>query len=301
MGTVLGFTKVKNTVDVAEKIVLVQKEHGNRKIRKNARLKYTIDRLGIDTFKDLLHQKLGYSLEPERPYSLVRNGDKFGWHKAKDGQWYLGLFIEGGRVKDDGGVKIKSALREVAELGISDFRLSGNQNLILGKISESDKKKINQILKKFGLLPQAISGTRANSIACVALNTCGLAFSEAERYLPSLIDKIEASLGEFGLFKDEIVIRMTGCPNGCGRPYVAEIGFIGKAPGRYNLYLGGNFNGTRLNNLYRENVNEEEILQELRPILKDYSENRQNAEAFGDFVIRKKYVLEIVNPKEFKH
>ncbi|PXX99189.1 NADPH-dependent assimilatory sulfite reductase hemoprotein subunit [Marinifilum breve] len=301
LGTTLGFVKAENTVDVAEKIVLVQKEQGNRKIRKNARLKYTIDRLGIDKFKELLHEKLDYELEAEREYALIRNGDKFGWHQTVNGDWYLALFIEGGRVKDVGNVKIKTALREIADLNISDFRLSGNQNLILGKIKDDDKKKINEILKKYNSLPNTISGTRSNSIACVALNTCSLAFAEAERYLPSLIDKIESSLNDFGLFKDEIVIRMTGCANGCGRPYVAEIGFIGKGPGRYNLYLGGNFNGTRLNNLYRENINEEEILQELRPILEDYSKNRTEEERFGDFVIRQQYIKQIVNPKDFKH
>ena len=301
LGNVLGFASVENTVDVAEKVVLLQKELGNRKVRKNARLKYTIDRIGVAKFKELLNEKLGYSLEEERTYALIRNGDKFGWQQAKDGLWYLGLFIEGGRVKDVDNLKIKTALQKIAELSISDFRLTGNQNLILGKIEEKNKKKINQILKKHNLLPQAISGTRANSIACVALNTCSLAFAEAERYLPFLIDKIDESLQEFGLTKDEIVIRMTGCANGCGRPYVAEIGFIGKAPGRYNFYLGGNFKGTRLNNLYRENINEEEILSELRPILKDYAENRTKGEEFGDFVIRKEYVKEIVNAKDFKH
>ncbi|MCY1634211.1 NADPH-dependent assimilatory sulfite reductase hemoprotein subunit [Marinifilum sp. D737] len=301
LGTVLGFVKAENTVDIAEKIVLVQKEQGNRKIRKNARLKYTIDRLGIDKFKELLHEKLAYKLEAAREYALIRNGDKFGWHQSVNGDWYLGLFIEGGRVKDVESIKTKTALREIADLNISDFRLSGNQNLILGKIKAEDKNKINEILKKYDSLPSTISGTRSNSIACVALNTCSLAFAEAERYLPGLIDKIESSLSDFGLFKDEIVIRMTGCANGCGRPYVAEIGFIGKGPGRYNLYLGGNFKGTRLNNLYRENVNEEEILQELRPILQDYSQNRTEGEAFGDFVIRKQYVKKIVNPKDFKH
>ena len=301
LGNILGFVSVENTVDVAEKVVLLQKELGNRKVRKNARLKYTIDRIGVDAFKELLNEKLGYFLEEEKSYALVRNGDKFGWQKAKDGLWYLGLFIEGGRVKNVDQIKIKAALQEIATLDISDFRLTGNQNLVLGKIKEENKAKTNQILKKHKLLPQAISGIRANSIACVALNTCSLAFAEAERYFPSLIDKIEESLQEFGLFKNEIVIRMTGCANGCGRPYVAEIAFIGKAPGRYNFYLGGNFKGTRLNNLYRENVNEEEILKDLRPILKAYSENRTKGEEFGNFVIRKNYVTEIVNPKDFKH
>jgi len=301
LGNVFGFVKKEHVVDVAEKVVLLQKELGNRKLRKNARLKYTIDRVGKEQFLELLNNKLGYSLEPERTYAIVRNGDKFGWQKGKDNKWYLGLFIEGGRVKDFEKTNLKTALRDIALLDISDFRLTGNQNLVLGGITEENKTKVNQILKKYNLISTLISGTRSNSIACVALNTCGLAFAEAERYLPSLIDKIELLLAEYSLFKDEIVIRMTGCANGCGRPYVAEIGFIGKAPGRYNFYLGGNFIGTRLNNLYKENVNEKEILEALRPIFKDYAENRQKAEGFGDFVIRKEYVKEIINPKDFKH
>ncbi|RUT73455.1 NADPH-dependent assimilatory sulfite reductase hemoprotein subunit [Ancylomarina longa] len=301
LGNVIGFIQTDKVIDFAEKIVLLQKELGNRKERKNARLKYTIDQLGLENFKQLLINRLGYQPEPERAYTLVRNSDKFGWHLAKDKHWYLGLFIEGGRIKNQDNSLLKSALKEIANLHISDFRLTGNQNLVLGKIKEHDKTKINQILKNNGLLPQSISGARTNSIACVALNTCSLAFAEAERYLPSLMNKLEVSLSEFGLFRDEIVIRMTGCPNGCGRPYVAEIGFIGKGPGRYNLYLGGNFEGTRLNRLYRENMNEEEILESLTPLFQDYSEHRNNGESFGDFVIRKDYVAPILNPKDFKH
>ena len=202
---------------------------------------------------------------------------------------------------DRGDFKLKSALREVAQHIEGQFILTGNQNLIIANVTANGKKKIGEILKKYGVLPGEISGLRQNSIACVALNTCGLAFAEAERYLPSLITKIETMLVQHDLFKEEIVIRMTGCPNGCGRPYLAEIGFVGKSEGHYNLYLGGNFIGTRLNTLYKETLSEEEILTELKPIIADYAANRNNGEKFGDFVIRKQYVKETLKGSDFKH
>jgi len=299
LGDVIGFCTPEQAVNVAEKVVLVQKDNGNRQNRKQARLKYTIDHKGLDWFKAELNKYLGYELEPARPYSFSRNGDRYGWVKGTNGKWNLNLFIEGGRVKDTGSLKLKTALREVAEQVDAQFILTGNQNLIIANLD--DKEKVAAILKKYGVWPIQLSGLRQNSIACVALNTCSLAFAEAERYLPDLMSKIELILDEHGLLQEEIVIRMTGCPNGCGRPYLAEIGFIGKSAGRYNLYLGGNRNGTRLNALYKETLSEEEILAELKPIIADYAKNRNAGEGFGDFVVRKAYVKEIIHGKEFKH
>lgn len=299
LGDVIGFCAADKAVDVAEKVLLVQKDNGNRQNRKQARLKYTIDRLGLNWFKAELNKYLGYDLEPARPYHFTRNGDRYGWVKGRNGKWSLNLFIEGGRVKDTDSLKLKTALREVAEQVDAQFILTGNQNLIIANTDEKDK--VSSILKKYGVWPIQLSGLRQNSIACVALNTCSLAFAEAERYLPTLMDKIEVILKEQGLIDEEIVIRMTGCPNGCGRPYLAEIGFIGKSAGRYNLYLGGNRNGTRLNALYKETLSEEEILNELRPIIADYAANRTEGEGFGDFVVRKGYVKEIKHGYEFKH
>jgi len=299
LGDVIGFCTPSQAVDVAEKVVLVQKDNGNRQNRKQARLKYTIDHKGLDWFKAELNKYLGYKLEPARPYSFSRNGDRYGWVKGTNGKWNLNLFIEGGRVKDTGSLKLKTALREIAEQVDAQFILTGNQNLILSNLD--DKEKVAKILKEYGVWPIQLSGLRQNSIACVALNTCSLAFAEAERYLPDLMSKIEVILDEHGLLQEEIVIRMTGCPNGCGRPYLAEIGFIGKSAGRYNLYLGGNRNGTRLNALYKETLSEEEILAELKPIIADYAQNRNEGEGFGDFVVRKAYVKEIIHGKEFKH
>ncbi len=299
LGEVIGFCTPEQAVDITEKIVLIQRDNGDRKNRKLARLKYTIDDRGTEWFRDELHKRLGYELENARPYSFSRNGDRYGWIKGTDGKWSLNLFIEGGRVKDTNDLKLKSALREVAKEVEAQFILTGNQNLIIAGTDEKDK--VTRILGNYGVWPLQISGLRQNSIACVALNTCGLAFAEAERYLPDLVTKVEKILEEYNLLKEEIVIRMTGCPNGCGRPYLAEIGFIGKSYGHYNLYLGGNFNGTRLNTLYKETLSEEEILAELRPLIADFAETRLKDERFGDFVIRKGYVKETVAGKYFKH
>jgi len=301
LAEVIGFCTPEQIVDVAEKVLLVQRDNGNRQNRKLSRLKYTIDRLGIEAFKAELHNYLGYELQEQKPYSFTRNGDRLGWKKGTDSKWSLSLFVEGGRVADRNGFNLKSALRETAQHISGQFILTGNQNLVIANVSADEKKKVSEILKKNGVLPGEISGLRQNSIACVALNTCGLAFAEAERYLPSLITKIESILDQQGLFKEEIVIRMTGCPNGCGRPYLAEIGFVGKSEGHYNLYLGGNFNGTRLNSLYKETLTEDEILAELTPIIADYALNRSDEEKFGDFVIRKLYVKEIIKGSDFRH
>ncbi len=301
LAEVIGFCTSEQIIDVAEKVLLVQRDNGNRQNRKLSRLKYTIDRLGIEAFKAELHKYLGYELQESKPFAFTRNGDRLGWKKGVDGKWSLSLFVEGGRVADRNGFNLKSALREAAQHINGQFILTGNQNLVIANVSADEKKKIIEILKKNGVLPGEISGLRQNSIACVALNTCGLAFAEAERYLPSLVTKIESILDQHGLFKEEIVIRMTGCPNGCGRPYLAEIGFVGKSEGHYNLYLGGNFNGTRLNALYKETLTEDEILTELTPIIADYAQGRSDGEKFGDFVIRKQYVKEIIKGSDFRH
>ncbi|SHI54139.1 sulfite reductase (NADPH) beta subunit [Tangfeifania diversioriginum] len=300
-GDVIGFCTPEQVIDVAEKVVAVQRDNGNRKDRKQARLKYTIDHRGLDWFQTELEKHLGFSLEEARPFKISQTGDNYGWKKGTDGKWHLTYFVEGGRVKNSGDKKMKDAFREVAKITDGHFILTGNQNVILAGVSEKVKPKINAVLKKHNVSPESISGLRKNSIACVALPTCPLAFAEAERYLPTLVTKIEDILEKFGLFKEDIVIRMTGCPNGCGRPYLSEIGLIGKSPGYYNLYLGGNFEGDRLNNLYRENIPETQILKELESIIADFAATRTKDERFGDFVIRKNYVKEIKEGKEFRH
>ena len=301
LADVIGFCTPEQVLEVSEKVVLVQRDNGNRQNRKFSRMKYTIDNHGLDWFKSEVEKYLGYAFQEAKPYSFTRNGDRLGWKKGTDSKWSLTLFVEGGRVADRGELKMKTALREVAQNSKGQFILTGNQNLIIANVTADEKKKISLILKENGVLPGEISGLRQNSIACVALNTCGLAFAEAERYLPSLITKIERILDQNGLLKEEIVIRMTGCPNGCGRPYLAEIGFVGKSEGHYNLYLGGNFIGTRLNTLYKETLTEDEILAELQPIMADYASNRNEGEKLGDFVIRKEYVTATLKGSDFKH
>lgn len=292
----IGYFPKEKLIQVGEEIVKIQRDFGNREDRKLSRFKYTIEKNGVDWFKKELNSRLGFDLQPSKKVSFTGNGDKYGWLKGIDRLWYLTLFIEGGRIKDE----IKAAILEVAKIHKGDFRLTGNQNLIIGKVATKDKESIDKILAKYLPYPQKnLSGLRRTSIACVALNTCTLAHAEAERYLPSLITKLEKIVEANGLLKNEIVIRMTGCPNGCGRPFVAEIGFVGKGPGQYNLYLGGGFVGERLNKLYRENINEAQILEELTPIIERYAKERNQDEKFGDFVIRSGIIQETKAGNEF--
>ncbi|MGP4039302.1 assimilatory sulfite reductase (NADPH) hemoprotein subunit [Gracilibacillus sp. D59] len=299
LGKIIGYCDKQDVIDVAEKIVTIQRDYGNRSDRKNARFKYTIDRHGLDWLKQELTDRLSWELEEAKDYHFDHNGDRYGWIKGSN-RWHLTLFVENGRVKDADEYKLMTALREIANIHTGDFRLTPNQNLVIANVTAQKKKKINEILDMYGITEgKQYSGLRRNSIACVAMPTCGLAMAESERYLPSLIDKIEGLLAAEGIKDEEIVIRMSGCPNGCSRPALAEIAFIGKAPGKYNLYLGGSFIGDRLNQLYRENIGEEEILATLKEIFNDYANNRLDKEHFGDFVVRKGYVDEVYDGQNF--
>jgi sulfite reductase (NADPH) hemoprotein beta-component len=287
LAKVIGFCKPEQVYDLAEKVITIQRDYGNRSVRKNARFKYTVDRLGLENVKHELENRLGWKLEEAKPFSFDHNGDRYGWVKGLKGKWHFTLFVQGGRIADFDGYPLKTGLREIAKVHNGDFRLTANQNLIIGSVSAQKKKIITELLDKYGLTDgKHHSALRRSSIACVALPTCGLAMAEAERYLPTLIDKIEEIVEENGLRDKEITIRMTGCPNGCARHALGEIGFIGKAPGKYNMYLGAAFDGSRLSKMYRENIGEEEILNELRTILPRYAKERNEGEHFGDFVIR---------------
>lgn len=291
LADVIGFARKENVIEVAETVIAIQRDYGNRVDRRNSRLKYTIDKRGLEWFVDELHSRLGWSLEKPKSFHFDTNGDKYGWSRGTNGKWFYTLFVEHGRVKDEKGYELKQALREVALILNGDFRLTGNQNLIIGNVDEADKKTIEGILLKFGVLNHPkLTGLRLSSMACVALNTCGLAFAESERYLPSLIDKLDVIMRNNGLETDEITIRMTGCPNGCARASLGEIGFVGRAVGRYNLYLGASHNGDRLNTLYKEMLSEEAIIEALQPIIEAYAQERDQKEHFGDFVIRKNIV-----------
>ncbi|CAI8836176.1 MULTISPECIES: assimilatory sulfite reductase (NADPH) hemoprotein subunit [Bacillus amyloliquefaciens group] len=287
LSKVIGFCKPEQLYDVAEKTITIQRDYGNRSVRKNARFKYTVDRLGLENVKAELENRLGWQLDEAKPYHFDHNGDRYGWVKGVKGKWHFTMFIEGGRVTDYENYKLMTGLREIAKVHTGDFRLTSNQNLIIGNVSSQKKKQISALIEQYGLTDgRQHSALRRSSMACVALPTCGLAMAEAERYLPKLIDKIEDIVDENGLRDEEITIRMTGCPNGCARHALGEIGFIGKAPGKYNMYLGAAFDGSRLSKIYRENIGEEEILSELRTILPRYAKEREEGEHFGDFVIR---------------
>lgn len=287
LGKVIGFAKPEQIYDVAEKVITIQRDYGNRSVRKNARFKYTVDRLGLEAVKEELESRLGWKLGEAKSFQFDHNGDRYGWEKGLKGKWNFTLFIEGGRVKDYEDYKLKTALREIAKVHTGDFRLTSNQNLIIANVSSQKKNKISELIEEYGLTDgKHYTALRRSSIACVSLPTCGLAMAEAERYLPRLIDKIDEIVDENGLRDKEITIRMTGCPNGCARHALGEIGFIGKAPGKYNMYLGAAHDGSRLSKMYRENIGEEEILKELRAILPQYAKERNAGEHFGDFVIR---------------
>jgi sulfite reductase (NADPH) hemoprotein beta-component len=288
LANVIGYIAKENILEVSETIIAIQRDFGNRSNRKNARLKYTIDNRGIDWFVGELNARLGWNITKARDFNFATNGDSYGWSKGINKKWFYTLFVEHGRVKDAGVLKLKSALREIAKIHHGDFRLTGNQNLIIGNVLDEDKDRIEATLALYGVIgKKEITGLRLGSMACVALNTCGLAFAESERYLPTLIDKLDPILRKYNLENQPINIRMTGCPNGCARSALGEIGFVGRAIGRYNLYLGASHNGDRLNSLYKEMLSEEEILLTLEPILKMYSMERSPSESFGDFVIRK--------------
>lgn len=292
LASVIGFCTPEQVLDVCFHIVAIQRDFGNRQDRKLSRFKYTLDRYGLDWFKQELNRRLGFELGKVRPFEFVGTGDRFGWQPTTDGLWHLGLRLEYGRVLDNDQHQLKSALLEIAKRYLCGFRMTGNQNLLLTGVLESNKAVIENILASHGYAADAshLSGMRRNSIACVALNTCPQAMAEAERYMPDLISKLEVSLNKYGLRQEDIKIRMTGCPNGCGRSVLGEIGLIGKSFGRYNLYLGASPNGDRLNKLYRENLDEAAILQTLDSLFADFAANRREAEPLGDFVIRKHYV-----------
>jgi sulfite reductase (NADPH) hemoprotein beta-component len=287
LNKIIGFVTPDKIIDLAEKTITIQRDYGNRSVRKYARFKYTVDRLGLENVKAELERRLGWTLDEAKPFEFDTNNDRYGWVKGNKGKWNLTLYIQNGRIADYDDYKLKTGLKEIAKVHSGEFRMTGNQNVLIANVSTQKKKKINELIEQYGLTDgKHYSALRRSSLACVAFPTCGLAMAEAERYLPELLTKIEEIIDENGLQDKEINIRMTGCPNGCARPGLGEIGFMGKAPGKYNMYLGAAHNGTRLNKMYRENIGEEQILSELKVILPRYAKEREEGEHFGDFVIR---------------
>ncbi len=291
LGSVIGYCKADQVVEVCEQILTIQRDYGNRSNRKNARLKYTIDRHGLDWFSQELNQRLGWNLEQERSYQFTTSGDEFGWVTGSDGLGYYTLFVESGRIRDFGDYPLMTGLREIAQVLEGEFRLTGNQNLCIAGVNTHQRSQIDQLMADHGLdrgLRQ--SNVRKASMACVGLPTCGLAMAESERYLPEFVTRIEKLLADAGLPDEPIIIRITGCPNGCGRPALAEIGLVGKSPEHYQLWLGASPNGDRLNQLVKESATEAEIIELLTPIIQQFAADRLPGERFGDYVTRSGYV-----------
>jgi sulfite reductase (NADPH) hemoprotein beta-component len=295
----LGFCKPEDAIALAEAVVTVQRDWGDRTSRKHARLKYTIEDRGLDTFRAEVERRLGKTLEEARPFEFTSTGDRYGWTEGEGGNSHLTLFIENGRIRDiPGGPQLLAGLRAIAAIHEGDIRLTANQNVIIANVAKRKRKAIEKLVEEYGLTSGA-SALRRNAMACVALPTCGLALAESERYLPDLVTELEERLAAHGLGEDEIVIRMTGCPNGCARPYLAEIGLVGKGPERYNLYLGAAFNGSRLSKLYAEDLDPRGIVATLDPLFAAYRAERVPGERFGDFVIRAGFVAPTGNGADF--
>ncbi|UTT85723.1 assimilatory sulfite reductase (NADPH) hemoprotein subunit [Vibrio pelagius] len=297
-----GFVPLENTLDVAAAVVTTQRDWGNRSNRKNAKTKYTLDRVGIDVFKAEVERRAGVKFSDSRPYEFTGRGDRIGWSEGIDGKFHLALFIENGRLLDFPGKPLKTGVAEIAKIHKGDFRMTANQNLIVAGVPKSQKAKIEKLAREYGLMDDAVTEQRKNSMACVAFPTCPLAMAEAERFLPEFVTDVEGILKKHGLPEDDnIILRITGCPNGCGRAMLAELGLVGKAPGRYNMHLGGNRAGTRIPKMYKENITSAQILQEIDELVARWANEREEGEGFGDFTIRAGIIEEVIISKRDLH
>lgn len=282
LGNVIGFFTPEHLIPVAEAVLGIQRDHGNREDRKQARFKYTVDRLGLDWIEAEVNKRAGITLAPARDYTFTQNGDRYGWIEQQDGRWQLTVFVENGRLLP----KHREGINQIVANYAGDIRLTTNQNLIVAGVAAEHREAVDALIEASDLGSKTTSAIRLNAMACVALPTCGLAMAESERYLPSLLTQIEALAERHGIQEEPITIRMTGCPNGCARPFLSEIGFVGRALGRYNMYLGAAFDGSRLNKLYLDNVDEAAILTAVDELFGRYSQERESGEHFGDFLVR---------------
>ncbi|MBT1451138.1 assimilatory sulfite reductase (NADPH) hemoprotein subunit [Glaciecola sp. XM2] len=290
-----GFIPLDKTLDVAAAVVTTQRDWGNRVNRKNAKTKYTLERVGVETFKAEVEKRAGLTFAPSKPYEFTSRGDRFGWVEGIDGKHHLTLFIENGRILDYENKPLKTGCREIAKVHQGDFRLTANQNLIVAGVPTEQKQVIEDLAVKYGLKREDVSKQREDSMACVSLPTCPLAMAEAERYLPDAVSEIEAMLNKHDVGDESIIYRITGCPNGCGRAMLAEIGLVGKGPNKYNLHLGGNREGTRIPRMYKENISDVEIMAIIDELIEKWAKQRQPKEAFGDFVIRAGIVKPVID------
>ena len=288
LADVIGFIRPEDLEAATKAVITIHRDFGDRSNRKHARLKYVLEERGADWFRIELEQRAKIRVEPTRRFQFTRQGDLLGWHQQTNGNYFLGLFVENGRIADSGNYRLKTGLRAAIDRFKPEVRLTPSQNLLLVNIRAEDRADLEQTLTEHGISATnaPFSPTRLASMSCPALPTCGLALAESERAMPGMLTKVEELLAQLGLQREELIIRMTGCPNGCARPYMAEIGFVGKAPNKYQIYLGGNEASTRLNRLYKDSVKGEDIIQELRVVLTRFLEQRQPGERFGDFCHR---------------
>ena len=287
LADVIGFLTPELLESVAKAVLTIHRDFGDRTNRKHARLKYVLEEKGVDWFRTEVEQRIGSALQPPKPYTFTRQGDLLGWHKQANGNYFLGLFVENGRVRDADGYRLKTGLRKVVERFEPEVRLTASQNLLLVDVKPEQRAEIDRELAEHGVSSSnPFSPTRLASMACPALPTCGLALAESERMMPEFLTRIEALLTELGMQEQELTVRMTGCPNGCARPFMAEVAFVGKAPNKYQIYLGGNEASTRLNRLYKESVKTEDLTNELRIVLGRYLAEKTPGERFGDYCAR---------------
>lgn len=288
----IGFIVPDQVTALAEAALTLQRDHGDRGERRHARFKYTVDDKGLAWIRAGIEQRAGFALQPARGFTFGGRGDHLGWRQGDDGRWHLGLRIPFGRVHDRDGLTRQTGMREIASLLASraadaQVRLTPNQNALIAGVPEALRARVDEVAMQHGLaLHRTATPLARNAIACVALPTCGLAMAEAERWMPDFLPKVQALLEAHGLRDAAIDLRVSGCPNGCSRPYLAEVALVGKGPGRYNLMLGGDHRGQRLNALHRENIAEADILVELDALFARFASGREPGERFGDFLVR---------------
>lgn len=291
----LGFIPLHATLSVAEAVVSTQRDWGNRKNRRNAKTKYTLDRVGVDVFKAEVEKRAGLSFEPIKPYQFTGRGDRIGWVKGADDKHHLTLFIPSGRLIDKPGKPLKTGMAAIAQIHQGDFRLTPNQNIIIAGVAEAQRQQIDDLAHQYGLIDSTVSPQRKHAMACVSYPTCPLAMAEAERVLPGMIDSLDTILQRNSMPEESVIFRVTGCPNGCGRAMLAEIGLVGRALGRYDLYLGGNREGTRIPRIYQENQPIDQIIQTLDGLMTEWANHREEQEAFGDYMIRAGIIQPVLN------
>ena len=295
MATDFGFIALENIVRVAEAVLTTQRDWGNRSNRRNAKTKYTLERVGIEAFKAEVEKRAEIAFAPSRPYQFTGRGDRIGWVSGIDGKHHLTLFIPSGRLIDTPEKPLKTGIAELAKIHTGDFRITPNQNMIIAGVDEENIVAIEMLAREYKLIDDSVTEQRKYSMACVSFPTCPLAMAEAERFLPEFAQGVDAIMAKHGLTHEHIILRVTGCPNGCGRAMLAEIGLVGRAQGRYSLYLGGNREGTRIPRLFRDNITDDQILAELDTLIGRWAIERETDEGFGDFAIRQKIIKPVLN------